>query len=242
MNFYSELSSVYDIVFPLEEDTVNFLSEDLKSGYSVMDLACGTGEYSIALAKSASYVLGIDLNSDMIKIAKEKAGDLNVSFIEKDMTTISSISDKKYNLVFCIGNSIVHLNNKDKIKKLIQDIYNTLSDNGVLIIQTVNFDRILKYNIDSLPPINRIDEGVSLIRKYRYDAEVQILNFITELTIKDETDEKKYINSVPLIMLLKNEIVSMLKEAGFKSIEVYGGFDKREYSEDSYAMVIKAFK
>lgn len=242
MKFYSELSSVYDIVFPLEMDTVNFLTEELKPGDNVLDLACGTGEYSIALGKLGSNVLGIDLNSDMIKLAKEKAKGLSVSFAEKDMTNLNNLSNKGYDLVFCIGNSIVHLNSKDKIRKLIQDIYNKLVANGVLIIQTINFNRILKYNIDSLPTIIRSDAGVSLIRKYKYDKEDEILNFSTELVIKDKNGEKKYINNVPLIMIMKNEILSMFKEAGFKNIEVYGGFDKKEYNDEIYAMVVKGIK
>jgi hypothetical protein len=34
----------------------------------------------------------------------------------------------------------------------------------------------------------------------------------------------------------------MIKAAGFKNVEVYGGFNKLEYSEESYALVIRAIK
>ena len=242
MKFYSELSKVYDAVFPLDIDTVKFLSEDIKSGDNVLDLACGTGEYSIALSKLGSSVIGVDLNGEMIKIAQEKTKDLNVSFIEKDMTKLNDFQNRKNNLIFCIGNSIVHLNSKNRIEKFIQEIYNALEDNGVMVIQTINFDRILKYNIDSLPPIIRPEVGVNFIRKYNYNKAEEILDFSTELVIIDESGENRYINSVPLIMLLKDDITPMVKAAGFKNVEFYGGFNKKEYSEESYAMVVKAVK
>lgn len=242
MKFYSELSKVYDVVFPLDTDTVKFLSEDLKSGDNVLDLACGTGEYSIALSKLGYSVTGIDLNREMIKIAEEKAKDLNASFIERDMTRLNDFKNKKFDLIFCIGNSIVHLNSKNKIEKFIQEIYNALDDNGVMVIQTINFDRIKKYNIDSLPPIDRPEVGVNFIRKYIYNKAEEVLDFNTELVIKDESGENRYFNSVPLIMLMMDDITHMVKVAGFKNVEFYGGFNKKGYSEGAYAMVVKAIK
>lgn len=242
MEFYTVLSNVYDNVFPLEEDIVKFLSEDLKPGDNVLDLACGTGQYSIELGKLDSNVTGIDLNGDMIRIAKEKAGNLNIEFLQEDMTRFDNINDKKYNLIFCIGNSIVHLDNMRKIERFIKDIYNSLERNGIMVIQTINFDRILKYNIKSLPTIDRSDIGVKFIRKYNFNKGDDKLEFNTELTIRRGSAENKYFNIVPLIMLLKNEAVSMIERAGFGKIEVYGGFNKKEYSEEAYAMVIKATK
>lgn len=242
MKFYSELSKVYDIVFPLDEDTTKFLSENLKTGDNVLDLACGTGEYSIALGRLGANVVGVDLNGDIIKIAQEKDKGLNVSFIEKDMTKLNEFQNGRFNLIFCIGNSIVHLGNKSKIEGFIQDIYRILDVNGVIVIQTINFDRILKYNIDSLPPVNRPEQGVSLIRKYNYNKTDEILNFDTELVIEDVSGENRYLNSIPLTMLMKDDITRMVKAAGFKNVEIYGGFNKLEYSEESYALVIRGIK
>lgn len=241
MKFYTELSNVYDIVFPLDEDTVNFLIEDLKPGDAVLDLACGTGEYSIALGKLGANVLGVDLNGDMIKMAEKKANALNVSFIEDDMTSLNN-NQNKYNLIFCIGNSIVHLGDKNKIEKFIRNMYNALCDGGVMVIQTINFDRILKNNIDSLPTIDRSDVGVNFIRKYNYNKAENKLDFNTELIIKNESGENRYFNSVPLIMLMKDDIITMIKGAGFKNVEIYGSFTKKEYNNESYAMVVKGIK
>jgi SAM-dependent methyltransferase len=41
-------------------------------GHRVLDLACGTGYWANVLADSADYVLGVDINRDMIAAARER--------------------------------------------------------------------------------------------------------------------------------------------------------------------------
>lgn len=55
----------------------------------VLDLGCGTGEHSFALAATGLEVAGVDLQSEMIRIAKEKLASkstANVHFYEGNIT------------------------------------------------------------------------------------------------------------------------------------------------------------
>lgn len=242
MKFYSELSDFYDVIFPVDYGTVNFLNNGLKPGAKILDLACGTGDYSIALAKKGHIVDGIDLNGDMIKKAIVKAKELDINFMVCDMTKVRAIiKDEKYDLIFCIGNSMVHLNNINEIGEFISNIYNMLSDNGIMVIQIINFDRIFKYNIKALPIIEKPDEGISFYRKYDYENK-DVLFFKTEIIHNNGSTQNKYNNSVALAPILYKELADIIKFAGFKDIQSYGGFNFSEYSEDAYALVIKASK
>jgi 2-polyprenyl-3-methyl-5-hydroxy-6-metoxy-1,4-benzoquinol methylase len=206
MNFYSELSDFYDVIFPLDKDTVNFLKNDLKPNAKILDLACVTGDYSIALAKMGFIVNGIDLNGGMIKKAKEKAKGLDVNFMEYDMTKVREIfKDEKYDLIFCIGNSLVHLGSMGEIREFISNIYEMLSDNGIIVIQIINFDRIFKYNIKSLPVIEKPEEGIEFYRKYDYENR-NVLNFKTEIIHKNGEVQNKYKNTVTLVPILLREL------------------------------------
>lgn len=71
MSFYEELSRVYDIVFPAEEKTINFLIKNNEKSLRVLDIACGTGSYSAAIAKLGYVVDGVDIDTNMINIAKK---------------------------------------------------------------------------------------------------------------------------------------------------------------------------
>lgn len=242
MKFYDELGKVYEIVFPMDENTVNFLLRDVH-GARVLDIACATGDYSINIADRGFKVDAVDLNKDMIEGARRKSQGLNVNFQEGDMTKIRDIfKDSRYDLAFCIGNSIVHLNSKEKIGEFIKTIYHMLNESGVLVIQTVNYDRIITNNITALPAINREDKGVNFIRKYFYNKEEDIIDFNTELIIKREGREERFENSIPLIPLMSYELEAMIKEAGFSDYKLFGGFDGRDFSLDSFATIIRAVK
>lgn len=169
MKFYEALSQVYDLVFPKNKNTFQFLSKGLKPKSSILDIACGTGNYAISFAQQGHDVDAIDLDSNMLEQARNKAVDIPIHFVRGDMTKIKEyFPAKRYDMIYCIGNSIVHLPNKQKIAELIKDTYDMLHEGGVLIIQTVNYDRIIKYKVDHLPTIENEKEGVKFIRKYAY--------------------------------------------------------------------------
>jgi glycine/sarcosine N-methyltransferase len=242
LKFYKELSKVYDTVFPRDETTLKFLQKDLKGNSKVLDLACGTGTYSMALALKGHRLDAIDLGDEMIELARGKGG-LYANFVIGDMTRLKEeFPRERYNLAYCIGNSIVHLRSKERIQKFLQDIYEVLVDDGVLVVQIVNFDRVIKYDIKALPTIDRSEKGVKFIRSYNYKQEEEKVEFNTELIINKSGSEERYENSVDLIALQKDEIESMFINAGFKEIEIYGGFSEEEFNDESFALIIRGVK
>jgi ubiquinone/menaquinone biosynthesis C-methylase UbiE len=243
MKFYDELSKVYDIVFRKDEETVGFLKSGLEDGARVLDVACGTGTYAIELAKAGHKVSGIDLDSEMIALANKKAQGLEASFIQGDMTKVKYIFEwESFNSVFCIGNSLVHLKDKQTIKEQITDMYNLLNKNGSMVLQIINYDRIINKNITSLPTIDRKEEGVKFVRNYRHIDNKSLVYFETELVISKDGEDEVYKNSVPLLAIQSEELIAMTREAGFKDIKTYGDFSGEIFDEDSYALVLKASK
>lgn len=242
MKFYKELSRVYDIVFPKDEKTLKFLLKHLKGNSKVLDLACGTGTYSLALALKGHRVDAIDLGEEMIQLARGKAG-LYANFVVGDMTRVKEMFQReRYGLVYCIGNSIVHLKNKEKIQEFIKDIYDILAEEGALIVQTVNYDRVIKQDIKALPTIERPEKGVKFIRNYNLNQEEGKVEFKTELIINRNGKEEVYENSVDLVALRKEELISMFQKAGFKDIVGYGDFSEEDFNDESFALVIKGIK
>lgn len=72
----------------------------------VLDVGCGAGQYSIALAKKCKKVIGIDISPVMIRIAKEKANVLGIDNIEficldfEELDTKDPNFHKKFDLSF----------------------------------------------------------------------------------------------------------------------------------------------
>ena len=47
------------------------LVKSIKPGYSVLDIGCGTGNLTVRILRKGAKVVAIDVNPDMIKIAKK---------------------------------------------------------------------------------------------------------------------------------------------------------------------------
>ncbi|MBC8059262.1 MAG: class I SAM-dependent methyltransferase [Clostridiaceae bacterium] len=243
MSFYKELSAVYDIIFPKDKVTLEFLVVNLKEKSKVLDLACGTGTYAIAIGEKGHEVIGVDLDEAMIGLAKDKTSYDNVHFYEANMLELHKIiKDETFDLIYCIGNSLVHLNDIEKIEKFACDIYSRLENQGEFIVQIINYDRILINDIKELPTIDRSQQGIKFVRKYRVAEEEKIINFDTELIISKTLSVERYENSVPLLPLKSNELLRILMKAGFSKIGIHGAFSNQELNADSYSVVMRAVK
>jgi glycine/sarcosine N-methyltransferase len=240
MSFYDELSKYYDIVFPKGEAQMNFIKKRLSNRKRVLDLACGTGNYSIALAELGCSVTAVDLDESMVHNLNKKAQqqNLDIDAHVMDMKSIDKLNNNKYDMILCIGNSLVHLENMEEIKELIYKLHSLLNEDGVLIIQIVNYDRILKFNIKELPTIDRSEQGVKFIRKYDYKNNKILFN--GKLIVNERGEEKIYDNTVQLYPLLSNDLVNIYKDLGMKNIETYGGFNEVEFNEETIGFISAA--
>lgn len=76
---------------------------DFDSNMKVLDIGCGPGEYTMAIAEKVESVTGVDFSPEMIKRAKtdaEKKGIKNVTFLERDwMNCDLNEFEGKYDIV-----------------------------------------------------------------------------------------------------------------------------------------------
>ena len=245
MGFYEEISKYYDILFPVEDEQVRFISECAgQSGNRILDVACGAGGYAAALAEKGYAVTAVDLDAAMVQTARKKmeSRGLDGTVMQSDMKALMDTVKGKYQSVFCIGNSIVHLGSTAEILKALQQMYRLLEESGVLVLQIINYDRVLKYGINELPVIRNEEAGIEFTRKYEYEKEKGILHFNTVLRIAQDEGEQVLENSVELLPLASNKMMELLEQVRFRKIQFYGDFAKAPYTDNSYMLVAKAVK
>lgn len=237
--FYESIAKVYDYIFPKNRKQLEFVEsiKKISNEEKILDIGCATGNLTELLGEKTRNIVGIDLDKELLKEAKEKHPNLN--FENMNMLKINEkFEENSFDRVVSFGNTLVHLDSREEVEEFFQKVYKTLKLNGFFIVQIINYNRIIEKNIKNLPTID--NEKVKFVRDYEYDKSIGKVDFITELTIKEANLNIK--NNIKLLALTKIEIQKFLGEIGFRNIEFYGDFEGRELSDNSEALIFVAQK
>lgn len=103
----------------------------------VLDVGCGTGNFSIKLAKMGYDVTGVDISDEMLKIAKKKAKKerLNIEFYNMDIYDLSFPSNY-FDAVF----SMAAFEFIQYPEKAINELFRVTKKGGDILVGTINRD------------------------------------------------------------------------------------------------------
>ncbi len=244
MGFYEQIAPYYDLIFPAGREQLEFIKKAAGGPpKKLLDVACGAGTYAVELAREGYEVWATDLDEEMIRQTEIRAaaGKVAVKAEALDMLKLNELSADQFDCLFCIGNSIVHLGSKDAILDALRKMKGKLCENGSLLLQIINFDRILSKGITSLPSILNPEAGMEFHRNYSYDAPTGLIHFNTVLRVSRGKEWDQYSNSIKLFPLISSDLQDLLERAGFGTIDCYGGFRYEPYDPgESYLLVIRA--
>lgn len=106
---------------------------DLSPDSNILDLACGTGDFTLELLKRypSANITGVDITPEMMSIAKKKLPEGNtVNFSVGDAQNLSFLKDGTFSLVVC---AFGFRNFPDKAKAL-SECHRILKPDGRLVV------------------------------------------------------------------------------------------------------------
>ena len=242
MAFYESIAPWYDYIFPYSPAQKKFIETELDglAGKHLLDVGCGTGNLALRLAEAGAFATGIDLDDQMLSLARHK-GELEkrVEFVKLDMLHLQRvILHVSQDAVVCLGNTLVHLPSPGKILSFFNQVSRVIKPGGKLLFQIINYDYVLDEGLDRLPFID--NEFVMFERNYEFREQDELINFKTTLTIKESGRVIR--NSVPLFPARRELLLHLLDKADFSKIRFFGSFDGSPATTSSLLLIVTAEK
>ena len=147
MALYDKIGDGYDISRKADPYISSRLLFHLKTkkGAKYIDLACGTGNYTLALKQLGVQICGIDNSKDMLEIARRKNAsvDWHLGNVE-----VLPFADGSFSGATCVL-AIHHFNN---LQRVFNEAARVISD-GRFVIFTATFEQMKTYWLNEYFPI-----------------------------------------------------------------------------------------
>ena len=240
---YSGLIRAYDELFPVHPGTVAYLSRaGLAPGGRVLDIGCASGAHPRAFAAAGYSAEGIDPSEAMIRAARDGAVGPGSNDSSKPNFKIAGMLDltrlyppASWDAVTCLGNTLPHLRNQNEVEEFLRQSRTVLAPGGFLILQFLNYRRILAERPKNLPRLetpNWIFE-----RSYRYgDGYVR---FDTRLS--DRTGRTVSEGTARLIPIHVEPLVELAEHEGFRTAALESGWEGEPFDPVSSTLVLIRF-
>lgn len=144
MSSYGHFAYYYDRLMdhaPYDEwfkFTLDVLQSYQLKPNQIVELGCGTGEIALRLAENGYQITGVDLSSQMLTIAEEKARskNLQIPFIMQDIRNLEGFSNVDLFISYC--DVMNYITEEADLKKTFENIYRSLSKDGLFIFDIHN--------------------------------------------------------------------------------------------------------
>ncbi len=141
-----------------------FDSLDLPTEGTALDLGCGSGIQSLALARRGLNVTAVDVSPTLLKELNERVGDQSIETVQEDMIYYAGQEDaaERFDVIVCMGDTLTHLQSTARVFTLIEHLRDyRLNENGRLIFtfRDLSEDRT---GTDRILPVRLEDEKLML--------------------------------------------------------------------------------
>ena len=228
MNEYKKFSYYFDeVVSSLNYDLwLEFIEQYLKPTDTVLDLACGSGTLLTMLKLKGYNCEGLDLSSEIIDIANEKAkiNHLNIPYYVMDMTDFNL--NKKYDMITCFFDSVNFLKTKEQLDNMFTCVKKHLNPGGLFIFDIFSETMFKEYRK------NLIEEDYHTFKIKWLTKKINSTTLKHDVTITEGDVEfnESYYEYFHKIKSLNLD--------GFKLIKICGDFNDDLMDEDERILIV----
>ena len=217
--------------------------------HRVLDLCCGQGRHSIALAKTGLNVTGVDLSEEMLNIAArdaENAGLLTRSdvdaggliFRQADMRQLPDEFENQFDAIINMFSSFGYLESESDDQQVLHQAAEVLKPGGKLLMDLLNREWVIINNEEY--DWHEHDDGRIVLEHRDLDLEESINHLTYTEILPDGT--RRVMSELNMRLYTLTELTKMLNTAGLTLQSVHGGFQGEDYTVNTRRMIVVAVK
>jgi SAM-dependent methyltransferase len=251
----SFIADYYDespIVRGRTQDVAFYREAAREFGDPILELGCGTGRITMALAQMGKRVTGLDLSERMLERATRKRSMLyteereRVHLVQGDMAQFDL--GERFRLIIIPFRPFQHLLEVKQQMACLECVRRHLAPGGRLILDVFQTDAermhdpvhmretlIVEYKTDDGRQV-RITERVAAFHRAQQINDVEMIFSIEHPGGKKE----RLVFAWPLRYFFRYEVEHLLARCGFKVKALYGNFDRTPLEDTSPEMIYVA--
>jgi cyclopropane fatty-acyl-phospholipid synthase-like methyltransferase len=196
----------------------------------LLDVPCGAGRHALGLARAGYDVTGVDLSVDAVARASTTTAGLSAGFVRSDMRDFAVGTG--FDGALCLGNSLGYFGAEGMMVFLAR-MAASLRPGARLVLDSSTC-------AESIFPLQAereiAFEGGSYRSRYAYDAMASVLKTEAELTLDGEIHTLRYAHHI----VTSGALVDRLREAGLRTLALYGDTDDARYEPGSARLLLVA--
>ncbi|MCF8057260.1 MAG: class I SAM-dependent methyltransferase [Desulfocapsa sp.] len=223
---------------------IQFYREHTTKSSQILELGCGTGRISRALAAFGHSVIGLDLSFSMLKKATHHVGNSPL-YVCMDMTKMAF--RQKFDHVLIPYNSLNLLRDKVSIARCLQQTHELLKPEGSLLLQLYIPDKqLLQHNGKKIFqfqifPLDNIGGKLikETLRSYQAETEEILLEERYRIRpIQDNGNREDLRHILHLAGFSLQQWISILQANGFNTLSLYGDYNSRPFQPQSDSLLL----
>lgn len=235
---------LYDLISPPDAEMEAFYVIAAKAnGPRVLDLACGTGRFTLPLAEAGLEATGADLAEPMLARLHVRAAErrVTVETLVLDMRSFA-LAGRTFDTIMIAANSIMHLLTADDFRSFFASVGNHLAPGGRLLFDCFVPSAILLGKPGVRQPMTTAVHPnlgeVTIDEIIDYDPITQISH--TKWFWSTPAQPDFHVTPLALRQIFPEELPLLLAANGFRLLERFGDFDRSPLAAGHYRQVCVA--
>jgi 2-polyprenyl-3-methyl-5-hydroxy-6-metoxy-1,4-benzoquinol methylase len=228
---------LYSFIFSKERITaaddqvVKALALAKPAGKLVLDICCGPGRCSIALAKRGFSVTGVDRTQYLLDKARAEAktAGVHVEWLQKDMRDFRR--PNSFDVVLSMFTSFGYFDDKREDLLVLENMYASLKPGGACLIELLGKEYLAKIFQPTIS--NLLPDGTVMVQRHEvFDDWTRVRN--EWLLIKNNKVKRFEFHHT---VYSGQELRDRMERAGFVNVTLYGSLDGAEYGPGAERLI-----